>query len=267
MKYNLSAVEILKFLGYCEPVGREKIKAFEQANQMILPESYRTFMELADGCHMLDTGDVWNGINRIHFYYDILDECILDQCVLWDENPEAYQKDELYQLSQIPKEEWKTKVANVLEIGCDYGGGIVMYGITPDTMQEKNPPLYFHHEVDPCTLWRPDPTGKTISDFLLDVVLNELACIGYGTAEEALEEMGWEYTELSFEKAFDECIQEAQIDLNMVKQYGRCSYLGIKSFCCCDEEKNILYVGYVQDADADIDTDDPVLYQISRAEE
>ena len=163
MKYNLSAIEIMKFLGYCEPVGREKIKAFEQANQMILPESYRNFMELADGCPMLDTGDIWNSIDRIYFYYDSLNERILDECVLWDENPEAYQKDELYQLSQIPKEEWKTKVPNVLEIGSDYGGGIVMFGIAPDTMQEKNPPLYFQHEVDPCTLWRPDPTGRTIS--------------------------------------------------------------------------------------------------------
>ena len=267
MKYNLSAVEIMKFLGYCEPVGREKIQAFEQANQVVLPETYRTFMELANQCPLLDTADVWNGIDRVYFYYDELDECISDQCEEWCEHPERYQEDVLYQLSQLPREEWGTKVPNVLEIGSDYGGGIVTFGIAPEAMQEENPPLYFHHEVDPYTLWRPDPTGRTIADFLLDVILNELACVDYETAEEALEEIGWEYTELSFEKAFEACIQEAQIDLDRVKQYGQCSRLGIKSFCCCDEEKNILYVGYVKDVDTDQDAEEPVLYQISRVEE
>ena len=262
MKYNLTAREILDTLGYREPVGKEKLEAFEQANQLKLPEAYRTFMEVAHQCPMLETADVWRRVDDLLWYYDVLKEQIEDYREEWSEDPESCQEDELYQLSQLPEEAWRDRVANVLEIGSDCGAGIVSFGVSPETMAEQDPPLLMHHEMDPCTVWGPlGEEGETVSDYLLDVVLNALALIDYETAEEALEALDWEYTELSLEEPFEACLQAAGIDLEQVKRYGRGNYDGIQLFCCYDEEREILYVGSIRSIDEE---NESILYQIAK---
>lgn len=261
MKYNLSALEIMNLLGYDKPVGKEKLESLEKANHIVLPQIYRSFMEIAHECPLLETADIWNSVDRFYFYYDELDERIADECEEWDDDPESYQENTLYQLSQLPHEEWAKRVKNFLEIGSDFAGGIVNFGISPENMGEQDPPLFWHHEADDYMVWKPDPDGEKLSDFLLDVVLNVLALTEYDTAEDALEEMGWEYTELTLEKPLQDCLQECNIDLNKIKKYGRGNYNDIKLFCCYQENADVFYVGCIGEPGI---KDENILYQISR---
>lgn len=260
MKYNLSALEIMKFLGYDALVGKEKLEEFEKVHQVALPQTYRDFMEVAHQCPMLETADLWNNVDQIYWFYEELAEWIADECDAWNDDTESYQEDELYQLAQMPCDKWNERVSNFLEIGSDFGGGIVTFGISLDTMNQKDPPLYFHHEADSHLLWRQDENGERLSDFLLDVVLNALALTDYETAEEALEDMGWKYTDLSFEQDFQDCIQALKIDLSKIEKYGRGNCNNRKLFCCCDDAKRALYVGCIADPDMG---EESTLYQIT----
>lgn len=260
MKYNLSALEILNFLGYCEPVGAKSLSAFETTNHITLPKTYRDFMEAAYCCPMLETSDIWTDADKLYWYYDALKERIEDECEAWEEDPQEYAEDALYQLSKQPEEAWKDTVLNYLAFGSDYGAGIVTFGLSPELMDEPDPPLFWQHEANPLTMWTPAPNGEHLSDFLLDVVLNTLAMMDYETAEEALEELGWEYTELSLEEPFSDCINAAGIDLSQVKKFGHGSCIDFNLFCCCDEENKILYVGQIGIGDYEKES---VLYQIS----
>lgn len=255
MKYNLSAVEILKMLGYDQPVGREMLEAFKKENHISLPKCYEEFMELAYECPLLETADIWAD-NHDYFYYEFLQEEIEDFSEDWEEAPEEYEDDELYQLSKLPKEEWGRKVDNFLLIGSDYGAGIVKFGIKDLDME--NPPVYMQHEANPRTQWSKE--YETVTDYLAEVVLNTLSLTDYETAEEAVEEMDWEYNDCDLydDKEMSELLEEAGIDLDQIHLFGR-AFNETKTFCCYDEEEEVLYAGRIGE-----NRKDSVLYRISR---
>ena len=61
MQYNLSAVEMLRILGYTQSTSTEWLKKLEQDNYIKLPKTYTEFMELMADCPLLATSNLWVG--------------------------------------------------------------------------------------------------------------------------------------------------------------------------------------------------------------
>lgn len=254
MRYDLSAIEILKQLGYDKPVGRERLEQWMQEKGTRFPKVYLEFMEVAMDCPMLETADVWVGqmgnyMMKPWFFYEEIEEQIED----WGNDVE---NSEYGPFSRLPKERWGEIVSDFLEIGSDYGAGIVDFAIRREDLGKEDPPVFMNHEADHITEWK--QMYQTLSDYLLEVVLNALKCVDYDTAMEALEEQGFcylDYEDYLFESEEEEANlldeetwqeqvwQESGIDLDRV--YKRMSNHGGEIFCCYEEEKEILYVGEI----------------------
>ena len=117
MQYNLSAVEMLKILGYNQPASGEWLEKLKQNNP--LPKTYTEFMELMADCPLLATSNLWVGkmerrnILRLpHTYYDELLEIIDGHKGRWSKRP-SKQERALYELSQLPTEQWQEKIVNI----------------------------------------------------------------------------------------------------------------------------------------------------------
>lgn len=272
IQYDLSAVELLKRLGYEEPTGREELENFMQEKGVSLPKVYLEFMELALDCPMLETSDLWIG-RMPYFFYEEIEEGIEDQKADWEKNPEKYNKDGYHQFYQFPKERWPEKSCDYLEIGSDFAGGIVTFGIQKQDLEEEDPPVYMYHEANAITDWR--KTYERLSDFLMELMLAALVGIDYSTAEDVLEENGWvfqgfdEYLDELFDEEKDswkegvdedaifseEEWQEQQFlhlgfDLTKVRRQS-CNWGGYL-FCCRDEEKDCFYVGRIDEEEGEM---------------
>ena len=55
MQYNLSAVEMLRILGYTQLTTEEWLEKLKQDNHISLPKTYMEFMELMADCPLLAT--------------------------------------------------------------------------------------------------------------------------------------------------------------------------------------------------------------------
>lgn len=282
IQYDFSAAELLKRLGCQEAAGREELEKFMQEKGVSLPGVYREFMETAMDCSMLDTSDLW--IGRPCFFYEEIREGIEDHKADWVKHPEKYRDSRGYHLFyQLPEEKWQEKSCDYLEIGSDFGAGVVTFGIRKQDLEDEDPPVYMLHEADDITDWK--KMYEKLSDFLLEVVLTALIGIDYSTAEEALEENGWvyqgydEYLDEYFDEEKDtwkedvdentisseEEWQEQQfiqtgIDFTKVRKVN-CADGGYL-FCCQDEEKDCFYVGKINEEEGD-----RILITIVREEE
>lgn len=250
MQYNLSAVEMLRILGYTQSTSTEWLEKLKQNNHINLPKTYTEFMELMADCPLLATSNLWvgrlernSGIPRIpHTYYDALLERIDDLKGRWPKRPGKYER-ALYELSQLPAEQWKEKIGNYLLIGSDYANGMDTFGIPMEDMEKDDPPVYWHKDGDDLSIWKLE--SETLSDFLLNVLIEALACVDYQTAEYALETRGWRYQEYYDLKKDDwvaskSVLKRYGIDYSSVKKYKANSG---KVFCCYDCAKNAFFVG------------------------
>lgn len=249
MKYDLSAVEMLKMLGYDQPTGREWLEKLKQEKQISLPKAYIEFMELMADCPLLRTSNLWIGkmehktSARIPCtFYDQLQEMIDDRKDRWSKRMGKYEKS-LYELSQLPAEEWPERVEDYLVIGSDYAGGMGEFGIRMGELERDDPPVYWHKSGDDFSAWKPE--CERLSDFLLNVLIEALACVDYQTAEYALETKGWQYEEYFDLKKDDwvaskSVLKRYGIDYTVVKKYKANSG---KVFCCYDEDRNVIFVG------------------------
>ena len=249
MQYNLSAVEMLRILGYTQPTTGEWLEKLKQDNHINLPKTYIEFMELMADCPLLATSNLWvgkmerRGAPRIpHTYYDELSEMIVDRKGRWSKRPSKYER-ALYELSQLPAEQWQEKIGNYLVIGSDYANGMGSFGIRMEDMGKDDPPVYWHKAGDDLSIWKLE--SETLSDFLLNVLIEALACVDYQTAEYELETRGWrcqEYYDLKKDDwvASKSVLKRYGIDYSNVKKYKANSG---KVFCCYDREKNAFFVG------------------------
>lgn len=247
MQYNLSAVEMLKILGYNQPASGEWLEKLKQNNP--LPKTYTEFMELMADCPLLATSNLWVGkmerrnILRLpHTYYDELLEIIDGHKGRWSKRP-SKQERALYELSQLPTEQWQEKIVNYFVIGSDYANGTGVFGICMEDMEKDDPPVYWHKDGDDFSVWKLE--NETLSDFLLNVLIEALACADYQTAEHELEAMGWrcqEYYDLKKEDwvASKSVLKRYGMDYSTIKKYKSNSG---KVFCCYDCEKNAFFVG------------------------
>jgi len=249
MRYNLSAVEMLRILGYNQPTSGEWLEKLKQDNHISLPKTYTEFMELMADCPLLATSNLWVGkmehraVPRIpHTYYEELRKMIDDREGRWSKRPSKHER-ALYELSQLPMAQWMEMVNNYLIIGSDYASGMGEFGIQMEDLQKDDPSVYWHKEGDSFSTWKLE--SETLSDFLLNVLIEAMAGVDYQTAEYELEAKGWRCQEYFDLKKGDwvaskSVLKRYGIDYSTIKKYK--ANTG-KIFCCYDECRNTFFVG------------------------
>lgn len=160
----------------------------------------------------------------------------------WSKHPGKHER-ALYELSELPTERWKETVNNYLIIGSDYANGMGEFGIQIEDLQKDDPSVYWHKVGDSFSAWKLE--SETLSDFLLNVLIEALACVDYQTAEYELEARGWrcqEYFDLKKDDwvASKSVLKRYGIDYSIIKKYKANSG---KVFCCYDECRNTFFVG------------------------
>ncbi len=255
MVYDLSAIKILKTLGYGEVVGKEWLDKLKHDKKIELPQTYCDFMELVVDSPLLSTSNLWTG-KMAHgvcipmMYYEELEESIQDRTDRWSKRPAKWERS-LHELSQLPMTEWTEKVEDHLIIGSDYEGGMGVFGIRKQDLSENDPPVYWHKDSGTVSISEWKLEQEKLSDFLLNVLVEALNCVEYQSAEDALEVKGWSYEEYFDIKKDDwvaskSVLKKYGIDFSKLKKHKASS---CKVFCCYDEERNAFFVGNTQDGE------------------
>lgn len=231
-RYDLTAVELLKLLGYTEPVGKDALAQAERENNLKLPPALFEFLSLAADSPLFSTADIWTKKRFFlwFLYRDIQDwiDCDKDY---WEREPWKYADNEYYQLYKLPKEQWGDRVPNYLLIGSDFGAGISKMGIRLDELDRDDPPVYMYIEGNPLANWT--MLDGHVSGFLMRCICDVLCCGEYDTGAEVLEKLGW-----TSDEAYPEDFPELEFDA-MMKQnsmYGGDAVCG----CAYDEANNLL---------------------------
>lgn len=120
-------------------------------------------------------------------FYDQLQEMIDDHKDRWSKRSGKYERS-LCELFQIPTEEQPQKVDNYLVIGSDYAGKMGEFGIHIEDLEKDAPPVYWYKGADDFSMWKLE--NEKLSDFLLNVLIEALACVDYQSAEYELETKG-----------------------------------------------------------------------------
>lgn len=234
--YNLKAEQVLKILGYTEPVGEKFINGIEEKYNIKLPKCLRDFYIVAYKCPLLSTADIWT--DGISFFYEAIEEEIKDFEEDYKDNPEEGADDEYYQftqfLSKIPKEQWPEHVTNYLEIGSDYSAGVAEYGICVKDLGKEDPPVYYLHEANEITDWK--PLCSTLSEYFMLVLCDVLMCKRYNTARHILTQAGFNFNLCKYDE-LEETSKKLGIDLSTLKEQVMSNG---KVTCGYDEEKKML---------------------------
>lgn len=242
IKYNLTPIEAVKLFGYTEPEAKEELELFEKENHIKLPKLLFDFLSLVRNKELLSTADIWVDSDSLpYFSYQYIEEGIED-CKGDYDDLEFREQNAFYPYFKIPKEQWPEFVDNYLQVGSDYAAGVVFYGIKEKELIQENPPVYMLHEADPLEDWK--LIAPTLSEYLMCILLDALSGVEYGTAQEVLNENGWEFYEEEYkdEKEVKEQLAKKKIDLSAMKK--NISFYGVDSFYryCFDEEEKIFYM-------------------------
>ena len=241
-RYDLTAVDILKLLGYTEPVGKEALLRAEGEKNLKLPPALFEFWSLAADSPLFKTADIWaKKRDFFWFSYDSIQEWIDSDKEYWEKEPQKYADNEYYQFYKLPREKWGSRVENYLQIGSDFGAGISKLGIRLNEIGQDNPPVYILIEGDTITEW--NILDDHLSDFLMRSICDVLCCGEYDTAARVLEKMGW---------IVDEAYQEDFPTLDMNALLKQRSEYGADAVCGCayDEEKHLLIAAKIDKADS-----------------
>ncbi len=244
IKYNLTPVEVVKLFGYTEPVAKEELELFEKDNHLKLPKLLFDFLSLVKNEELLSTADIWvNSDDLPYFSYEYIEEGIED-CRDDFDDPEFCKENAFYPYSKIPKEQWSELVENYLHIGSDYAAGVVFFGIKEKELVLENPPVYILHEADELADWK--LFAHTLSEYLMCVLLDALAGVEYATAQDVLNENGWEFYEEEYanEEEVRERLSKKKIDLSAMGKnmtlYGEED--SVYRYCLNEEEKTFYMV-------------------------
>lgn len=236
LEYNVSAKSVLDFFGLTEgntseyPLSRDS-----------MPEQLWAFVEVALNNPILKTADFWANGKFLSLYQDYIEQEIEDTREDWEEDPDSYQDDTCYQLSQLPRERWSEKVSEFLVIGSDYGAGVVCYGIRQEQLHDTDPPVYMNHEADDITDWR--LWRNRVTDYLLEIVYDSLWETCYDTAHRILEKHGFLYTKFTSATDIQRLVDENGIDSAALIRMESTYLDASESLACCyDPQKQVLYM-------------------------
>lgn len=191
-EYNLTAIEILKKLGYTKT--KDVIIIDNKGKEIVIPSILREFLSLAINYSLFSTSDIWVS-PYIHFLYDDIEEMIEEEKEYWENNSDDNIENEYYKFYKLPKDNWEKIVPNYLLIGSDFAAGIVEFGICITDLDKNNPPVYINHECDLISEWK--LFSDSLSSFLMKIFCDVLSCEMYDTAVEVLEDDGWNVDTLS----------------------------------------------------------------------
>lgn len=91
VRYDLTAVEILKLLGYTEPVGKDAILQAEQDKAVKLPHALFEFWSLAADRPLFETADIWTKKRDFFWFtYNDIQEWIDCEKKYWEKAPQKY---------------------------------------------------------------------------------------------------------------------------------------------------------------------------------
>lgn len=243
IKYNLTPIEVIELFGYTKPIAKEALELFEQANHLKLPQLLFDFLSLVRNEELLSTADIWaDGDSLPYFSYQYIEEGIED-CREDFNDPEFCKENDFYPYSKIPKEKWPELVENYLQIGSDYGAGVVFYGIKEKELVLENPPVYMLHEADALADWK--LIANTLSEYLMCVLLDALTGASYTTAQHVLNENGWAFYEEEYANKEEarENLSNRKIDWSIMGK-NMTFYGAADSFYryCFDEEEKIFVI-------------------------
>ncbi len=243
IKYHPTPVEIIKLFGYTKPIAKKELELFERNNDLKLPRLLFDFLSLVRTKELLSTADIWVDSDDLpYFSYQYIAEGIED-CRADFDDPEFCKENAFYPYSKIPKEQWPELLENYLQIGSDYAAGVVFYGIKEKDLVLENPPVYMLHEENELADWK--LIANTLSEYLMCVLLDALAGVEYTTAQEVLNENGWEFYEEEYanEAEVGELLSGEKIDLSAMGK-NMTFYGEVDSFYryCLDEEEKVFYM-------------------------
>lgn len=235
-KYKLSAVEILRVLGYTQPQTPEALRMaeeFEKQHHCKVPDCLKEYIQLAMDNPLLRTADIWSGGQKPFwgFLYDEIEE-------MNEEEEDGYPG-----FFALPREKWKEKTADYLEIGSDYAAGVVTFGIRMDDIGKENPPVYMHHEANDIIQW--EPLWETLSDYLLTVTCDALLGSAYRTAQKELENRNWKYDTYTKTDDVQKLLSEHRIrisDLHKIPSLYTANLESEYISCCYSKEEETLYL-------------------------
>lgn len=239
LKFNLTATEILRLLGYTEPIGKIMLETFERENDLKFPPCLFEFLCLANQSPLFSTADIWTECEPYFSYTDI-EERIEEDKKYWQENPKDYAENEYFQYFQLPKEQWPTRVSNYLQIGSDYSAGVVTFGIRLEELQQENPPVYMLNEASSLEDWV--QISDTLSEFLMSVMCDTLSCVMYDTAKNVLQKLGWNFQKCMDSEEVKKELLEKNIDLSAMKKYKSFYGNNVDAFCGYDEQTQTILV-------------------------
>lgn len=203
MKYDVTPVELINLLtesGMYEPPNVEQYLAdYEKEHNITISGCLREFMMAAYMHPLLETADIWaqeEGPKWFSLYEEIQE--------MLDEDREEYlenQESDFHIFAKTPRERWGELVPDYLNIGSDYAAGVVTYGIREKDLGKENPPVYLQHEADPLTQW--NMLYESLTDYLLYVICDALLGVFYDTAQDVLEEYGWEFENYEYDTLED----------------------------------------------------------------
>lgn len=239
IKFNLTATEILRRLGYTESTGKTMFETFERKNNLKLPDCLFEFLCLANQSPLFSTADIWTECEPRFSYTDI-EERIEEDKDDWQEHPKDCAEDEYFQYFQLPKEQWPTRVSNYLQIGSDFGAGVVTFGIRLEDLPQENPPVYLLNEASSLENWT--QISDSLSEFLMSVMCDILSCVMYDTAKHVLPKLGWRVQTCMNSEEVKRGLSENNIDLSAMKKYK--SFYGdhVDAYCGYDEQTQTILV-------------------------
>ncbi len=232
-KYDLTTQELLTYLHqfedceFNEPFtgfSEEEISAVEQKYQIKFPAFYRNYM-LRCGQHPINnTQDCICPPDEILSNYDYLSDDIdeyADELAELTENEikEACKENKIYQICQLPQEQWHTIMPEYILIACE-NQGVWNAGYLRSDLEKgiSNPPVYISTQDDFITF---EKAAENTEEFLKSIFFMAIWCMGDSV--------------MSFEEKDEvtNVLQAHGIDLSLAEKQG--------INLCLDTETNILY--------------------------
>lgn len=241
IKYDLSVVEILKLLDPTTPAAQAEMEAFEHNSGIKLPTRLFEFLSFATNAPLFETADVWT-IYKPSFFYDDIQERIDEDEAYYKEHPETYnaEEDVYAQFSQLPRERWPELVSNYLQVGSDFGAGVVVFGIPSSELAAEDPPVYYQHEANDPTEW--EFLCDKLTDYLKNCTCDVLLCYNYHTAQKVLEKMGWHWQKYSNSDEVAALLSAWDVKLSAENRYVSEYGSDANVYCCYDQAQNKLFV-------------------------